>query len=807
MFRNYLKIAYRHIELSKLYSGINVLGLATGVTCMMMALLYWADEKSFDRFHENNPNLYRITTSLKEQKGGDKITLGGTGQVQGAAFKAAVPEVKDYVRVLGGDIYNVVSSDQKNLRLSSFFVDKNFFEIFSFRLISGNSKTVLSGVNAVVLTESAAKRFFNSTDVVGKQLYMEADPSFQRLKKPMVVTGVVADPPPNSSMQFEALFPFEFLQLSFVDDAWLNAYLGTFVLLHPQANISLVKSKFNKVFATQAKVQLAETMKNYGYSPEISYGLQTMTDIHHQPYLPPNSNAEGGINKTSSPFYAYMFLGIALFILLMAAINFVNITVVNSLKRAKEVGVRKISGGDKTQIVMQFLVESALLCCFAFLLSLIFLNIGLPLFNQLADKQFNYSNITQPQLWLYFLLLFAIIILMAGLYPAYILSNFRPSQVLYNVRNLKENFWLGKSLIVFQFALAVMLLIATFVYYGQMSYISKKELGYNPNQILKTTIEGAIDYENITRILKGKFAQEPAIKMATFASEGNVDFVKTNKTGFETVQKTIDENYLKALQIPLLVGRNFSANFKTDHAEAVIVNEAFVKASQLTNPIGAPLIFNNAYDGKPKTIIGVVKNFHFSSLREPIKPMAMMMNETQAGVIWLKIEKANQRKALASLERIFKETMPKVVFQYQFLDDFNAKQYSQELRWQKMINIATFLSFLICCLGLFGLSHLAIHQRAKEIGIRKVLGATVLNICTLISKDFLKLVCLAIIFASPVAYYIMNTWLQSFAYRIDITWPIFLIATIVAMAVALLTVSYQSIKAALMNPVKSLKSE
>src|SRR5688572_13762082 len=302
----FLKISFRHLWQSRLYALINIVGLATGITCMLLAVLYWKYERSFDSFHKNNPNLYRITTTLVENKSADVETIGGTGQVQGPAFKAGVPEVKSYVRIFGGDYYTNVSAENKTLNLFSLFVDDNFFDVFTFRLLRGNPKTVLSDISSVVITESTARKFFNSIDVVGKLLQMDAVPSFETLGKPLIISGVVEDPPKNSSLQFDVLFTFKFMELSMKDTNWLSAYLGTFVVLHPDADIHLIEQKFNKVYAFHAKEQLAENFKNYGYDPQMRYGLQPMTDIHFNPLMRTTGNTEAGVINGSSPVYSYM---------------------------------------------------------------------------------------------------------------------------------------------------------------------------------------------------------------------------------------------------------------------------------------------------------------------------------------------------------------------------------------------------------------------------------------------------------------------------------------------------------------------
>ncbi|MEP6950589.1 MAG: ABC transporter permease [Ginsengibacter sp.] len=807
MFKNFLKISFRHLWQSKLYSIINIIGLAIGIVCMLMAVLYWKEERSYDVFHKNNPHLYRVTTTLIESKS-DKIhTTGGTGQVQGPAFKEQVPELQNYTRILGGDIYSDVIANNKTLHLQSIFVDEGFFDVFTFNLLRGNPKTALNDISSVVITESTARKFFNGIDVIGNLVRLDADPSFQRLGKSLVISGVVQDPPANSSLQFDALFAFKFMQLSFEDNNWLNAYLGTYVVLNPLANTNIVTRKFNDIYAFHSKEQLAQNFKSYGYDPRITYGLQRMTDIHLNPLARGNGNAEGGVINGSNPVYSYMFLGIAAFILFMAAINFVNISIANSLKRTKEAGIRKIAGSSRLQIVIQFLCESAILCLIAFVLAIILADISLPVFNKLTGKRILLGEAFDAGLFFYFVMMLAGLTLLTGFYPAYILSGFKPAEVLYNRQKLSGRNLFGRSLVVIQFSLAVFLLIATLVYYDQMNYIRTKDLGYEPHQIIRTSINGDRDYKPVMEFLRNELGREPSIKMLSFCGEGNVDEVKVDNRHIQATHKAIDENYLPTLEIPLKAGRNFSQSFPTDKTNGVIVNEAFVKAAGVEKPIGAQVNINEYYDSKAKTIIGVVKDFHFGSLREPIQPMVMFMSDGNNGSIWIKFEKGKQREATAALQHAYKKILPTAVFRYNFLDELNAKQYVQEERWQQVISFAAALSFMICCLGLFGLAHLGTHQRVKEIGIRKVLGASVSQIVALLSADFLKLVMIAFITAVPMASLVMNKWLQYFAYRINISWWVFVIAGISAISIALITISFQAIKAAMANPVKSLRSE
>lgn len=806
MFRNYITIACRHLWQSRLYSGINIIGLATGITCMLFAVLYWKDEHGFDDFHTAAPNLYRVTTTVTEKEGAQTVT-GGTGQVQGPVFKAEVPEVTNYVRVFGGDIFNAVRAEGKTLKLRPLFVDPSFFDVFTFPLLQGDASTALQNISGAVVTETTAKKFFNRTDVVGEVLQLDGDPSFEQLGKPLLVTGVVKDPPRNSSVQFDVLLTFSFLNLSFTDTNWLNAYLGTFVLLRPDANEQAVVEKLAQIYSRYGSKQVSDKDFNiYGYDPKIRYGLQRMTEIHLDPLGMLTGNNESGVVNGSSAVYSYIFMGIALFVLAMAGINIINSTIGASLRRAKEVGVRKIVGGSRGQIILHFLGESVILCSIALLLSLALLQMALPWFNQISGKTLEISQIQEPAFLLYALLLLVTVVLLSGFYPAYVVSRFKPSEVLYNKQKLTGRHTFGRSLIVVQFALAVFLLIATLVYYRQMHYIRTKNLGYNPTGVLRTAIGGGRDPKTIMAILKSELAKEPSITQVSFGDDGYNEHVKAEGRSFKVLYKNMDENHLSTLQIPLKSGRNLSPGYATDAKDGILVNETFLKVAGLVNPIGKRIKVTQD-DSTFKTIHGVVHDVHFGSLREPVKPMVLFMKPVPDGGIWVKFKTEKTQEAMAAVERIYKKTMPDATYEFGFLDEMNAGQYLQEARWQQVISIATVISFIVCCLGLFALAHLSAHQRTKEIGIRKTLGASVQQIVSLLSGSFLKLVLIAIIVAIPASWFVMQRWLQDFAYRIEIGPWIFIAAGLMATAVAFIAIGFQTVRAATANPVKSLRTE
>jgi putative ABC transport system permease protein len=802
-----LKSISRQLSGNKLYASINVFGLSVSIVCILLAVLYWNDERSFDNFHRSNPHLYRVTTSFADRKTGEIIRHMGTGQVQGPAFKNAVPEIQDYVRLMGGNIFGDVIANNKSLRVNMLFSDESFFRIFTFHLLKGNPITALSNVNSVVVTETIARKYFNSIDVIGKQLKLNADPSADRLGKPMTITGVMRDPPANSSIKFDILLPMTFMQLSFTDTNWQNSYLGTYIVLHPDAHLKKVLKKFQEVYAIHGHQQLQESIKTYKYDPKITYGLQRMTDIHLYSQSANPSNSELGAINESKPLYSYLFMGIAVFILLMSCINFVNISIASSLKRAKEVGIRKITGGSRSQIILQFLSESSVLCLISLVVSVLLMQSALPLFNTLTNKQIAYTDVLKGKVLISLFLIFVFIILLTGFYPSYTLSRFTPTEVLYNKLVVSGKNIFRKSLIVFQISLAVFLMIATLVYYIQMRYVEEKDLGYNPDLILQTYIGGPAALQPIVKLMKRQAVAEPSIKMISFGGGENTYDVKLVDKTIDAVNQVIDENYLPMMEIPLLIGRNLDpVQFRLDSIQSAIVNEAFVKASGLKDPIGVQIKTDEYFDNQPKRIIGVVKDFHVSSLREPIKPLVMFMNNWYGGSVYVKLSNASLTKGMESFEKIYKNALPGAVYTYDFVDEKNAGRYAEEQRWQKIITAAALLSILICCLGLFGMVHIATQQRMKEIGIRKVLGATAGQIFLLISGNFLKLVGIAFMLGAPLAWVVMHKWLQDFAYRVNFGPGIFIVAAFASTCMALIAISMQSVKAANANPVETLRS-
>lgn len=802
MFKIFLKIAGRQLWQAKLYASINIIGLATGTCCVLFAALYITDERSFDHFHQNNPNLYRITSTYRDH--GQIVTTGGTGQVQGPAFQAQIPGILHYTRVMGGEIFGDVRHGHDAFKLQLLFVDSSFFNVFTFPLLDGDSRTALQNINSVVITRKTALKFFGRTDVTGEILEMDADPSAMRIGKPLVIAGVAEDPPSHSSIQFDILFPFEFMKVSFDDTSWLNAYLGTFLVLRSDTKPGDVTLGFNRIASSLSQTQRKE---NPEASP-ITYGLQNMTDIHFNPQEIANQNGESGIVNGSRSVYSYIFLGIAAFILLMASINFINLTIASSMKRAKEVGIRKATGGGRTGIIVQFMGESALAVTAAMLLAILLACSLLPAFNQLAQKQIHYSQIFTPALLTWLAGIFLANMLCAAFYPAWLLSRLTPIATLSQKQGLSSRNPLGKILMVVQFAAAILLGISSLVFYRQMHFIRSKSLGYNPDQVLKIDIQGVRDVQNITARFRHELAYDREIRAISLAGEFGSRDVEVNGRKFLSFVRTIDTHYAPMLEMRFRSGRNFSPEFGADSESGVLVNEAFVKKAGLKNPIGSTLLPDSYFGKAPFTIIGVVDDFHYNSLKEQIGPMVMPMSTHYDGsTLWIKIAQKDQQQAIQKLERTFKKLLPDAVFNYAFLSDSNARAYAMEMRWQRIITLVTAIAIVICSLGLFGLAHLAIAQRRRETGIRIALGASGPEIALLFSRTFIKIISLSIVIALPAGHYLMQKWLENFAYHAGIAWWISLVSGGAALAIAMVTVYMQGLRAAAADPVLALRSE
>ncbi|CAG5067849.1 hypothetical protein DYBT9623_00576 [Dyadobacter sp. CECT 9623] len=802
MLRSYFTIAWRTLAQSKVYSLINVTGLSIGLAAAMLILLYTKDEVSYDQFHANNPNIYRITSKFLSPTGMQTGVAGNTGFLQGPKFAAGVPEIRAAVRFLGtqSDIKkgNEIKSEEV------FHADTAFFSIFSFPFVSGNPQTALREPKSVVISEEMALKHFGQKDVLGKSMLMKDSYDKDARFEPYTVTGVARKSPQNSSIKFEILVPF-LTKNSEMERSmnWFNTFLNTFVLLDRGSNVALVEKKMNLVYNADAREAMKEAAEKYGDNNKTEYTLQPFTDMHLSTDLPANN----GLTGHNSPQLSYILTGIALFILLIACINFVNLTVARSLKRAKEIGVRKVVGGGRMQLVAQFLGESFLLCLAAFIFGLILVQLVLPTFNELANKALALSYLFDIKLILGYLALFLTTGLLAGFYPAIILSGYNPVKTLYNRIQLSGKNYMQTSLVVLQFTIASFLIIGTLTINSQFNYLINKDLGYSDDNLL------TVNKSNLTReqahLLRQELQKDPNVLAVAPKNGGrwNTRARVNGDTEIGFTYETIDPEFLPIIKVPVLKGRNFSASFPADSSTAVLVNEAFVKEARWKDPIGQVVDF--WYDNNKKyTVLGVVKDYHYAELSEKIGPQLFTMKARNSyGRFFVKIKPGTESGSLQHVANTFRRLFPLDPYTYKFLDDENRKRYESEEKWRQIMLFGTVLTIFISCIGLFGLATLSAERRTKEIGVRKVMGASIASIARLLTANFLKLVCISFIFAFPLAYYSVDKWLQNYPYRISVNALIFLEAGLLAIIVAFVTVSFQSIRAALMNPVKSLRSE
>ncbi len=799
MLRSYFTIAFRNLTRNKVYSFINIMGLSIGLAAAMLIILYAKDEVSYDRFHAREPQIYRVVNQWLNPDGSVKQKDGNTGDFQGPKFTQYIPEIQTFVRLRSNSRNIRVDGEITNYQMLD--VDSNFFSVFTFPLKSGSATQALTQPKSIVISEKMAEKFFNNTDVVGNTLEIMNNNRFE----PYVITAVAKNCPQNSSIKFDFLLTLIVNKEEYANsDNWFSFFQNTFVVLDPKANVQGVEAKMKRVFETDAKDAIRNMREKYDIKESARYLLQPLASMH----LSTDYVASNGLVDASNPMFSYILGGIAIFILLIACINFVNLTVARSLKRAKEIGVRKVVGSDRRQLIMQFMGESFLLCFIAFLMGIALVQLVLPIFNELSNKVLSISYLLDARLVISYLVIFMLTGLLAGFYPALVLSSYKPIQTLYGRFKLSGKNYLQKSLVVLQFGLASFLIIATLTIYSQFSFLTNKPLGYDDKNLIRVNKWQMTRKE--AQLFKNELLKEPGIVDVAPKNGGEWGTIaKVNgEQQIKFAYETIDQTFLPLLKIPILQGRNFSRDMPTDSTQSVIVNESFVKEAGWKNPIGQEVNFAYHDDKLVYRVIGVVKDHHFYSLTQKIGSQLFTMKPANdLGTVYIKIKPGTEMASLKHIEQTFKKLFPIQSYDYTFKEAENLKNYESEAKWQQIVLFGAVLTIFISCIGLFGLATLSAERRTKEIGIRKVLGASVNQIVTLLSTDFLKLVILAFVLAIPMAWYATNAWLQNYPYRIAVSGWIFAFAGGISVFVALVTVSYQAIKAALANPVKSLRSE
>ena len=799
MFRHYLKVAWRGFKRASVFSFINITGLTIGLTCSMLILLFVKDELSFDKFHEHGHQIYRVV-SQSTFKGESKIS-SNTGLLEGPRFAAHVPGIKSFVRIEydGTDFKKGTEVQSMNF----FRADSNFFVFFSFPLIAGNPATCLKDPYSIVLSKTEAIRQFGSTDILGKTVLLKEDTTF----KPYTVTAVAKDCPQNSSIRFNALSP---IKVSAADEAnpqnWFSSFLNTFVMLDDHANLGQVERQMKNYYFKDASVTFKSLLQQYGLSASEAsmedYRLQPIAAMH----LDKAISSGNGISATSNPVYSYILSGIALFILLIACINFINLTIARSLKRAKEIGIRKVVGSNKKQLIIQFMGESIILCMMSFCLALLLTELLLPLFNTLANKSLSLSYLLDAGLIAALAGLFALTSFIAGFYPALVLTRFEPTKILYNRFDVQGKNYLQKSLVVVQFTIASFFVILTFVVYQQFKFLTSADLGYDDNNLVLIEQYNA---QPKGAIFQKMLSENPAIKEVA-AKNGGLHSTLAKTSGGAVINflsDMITPNFLDELKIPILTGRNFSPTNPTDSIDKILVNEAFVKEAGWTAPLGQKITITPE-DNKVVEVIGVVKNYHYGSMNEPINPQVFRWQDiNKLNAFYIKIQPGMSSAALNHIKTTYQALFPLSPYSYNFVQQSNKMQYSDIAKWRQILLFGGLVTIIISFMGLFGLSVLSSERRRKEIGIRKVYGASVGGIIRLLTTDYLKLVLLSLIIAAPITYMAAHKFLETMLYRIPLSVRLFIIPDLLVILLAFLTIYLQTRQSATVNPVKSLKND
>lgn len=796
MLKNYLAVALRNFWRNKTISFIHIAGLGIGLSCCMLILLYIFDDWSFDRFHKRSDRIFQVTMTILNQDGSLRANTGSTGTVYGPSFQSSIPEINAYTRINTNDF--VVKKGAEVYTQHIHFADSNFFSVFTFPLLSGDPRRALTGLHDMVLTEKTARRYFGTADAVGKTLEFQIDNKFV----PFTVTAVAKNCPQNSSIQFDVLLPMQFYQSTGVLGDWMNIDVTTFLVLNPGADARAVASKMVRVYQAES-APARKAAQAHGFNQSFHLGLQSLTAMH----LSGGTYGSDYRSTTTDPIYGYILGGIAGFILLIACINFINLTIAQSQKRSKEIGVRKVIGGSRSQLIRQFLGESFIACGIAFVFAIGLALLALPMFNQLAGKQLSLSYLLDARLVALLLAFYVLTAFTAGFYPALVLSGFNPLVTLYHRFRLMGKNYLGKGLAVLQFTLAGAFITAAFFMSQQFYYLTHKDLGYNDNDLVTVTID-ADNPSQLSALIRSELLTHPSIRAVSRHNSGNDRETIRVDSGrdFAASYEHIDENYFSTLQIPVIKGRNFSPAFPADSAHSLIINETFAQQAGWTNPIGQSVESPNT--GKPMIVVGVIRDFNFHPLTAKVAPQLFTIGPPGEYLEFdIRVAPANPSATLGFIKKTFKKFAPYSPFSYTFKKDDNQHAYDAQQKWRQIVSFAAVFTVFISCIGLFGLATLATQRRIKEIGIRKVLGASVPNLVRLLSMNFVQLVLLANLIAVPIAWWAVNKWLQNFAYRITLQWWVFALAIGITLLIAWLTVGFHALKAAIANPVDNLRVE
>ncbi len=806
MIKNYLKVAMRNLFRNKFYSILNISGLAIGIACCLLIVLFVSDELSYDKYYDNSENTYRLT--MAGDLNGSAFDLAVVGDVVGKTMVEDFPEVIDFVRFRQNGSPFIRTGENIFKEEKFVWADHSVIDIFDLDILMGDVNTALTAPKSLIISETAAKKYFGNADPIGQQVEFRQDKDYS-------VTAVYKDIPSNTHFDFDVIGSMETIDEA-KQNIWMSMNFQTYIVLTPDADIEKMASLFpamlEKYIGPEVKRFMNmewEQMEQSGSS--LAFSLQPVADIHLK------SDLQGELDANGDMSYVYIFSAIAFFILLIACINFMNLATARSAHRAKEVGIRKVLGSVKSQLIYQFLAESVLISFISFILAVGVAYLALPFFNDLSAKELEIP-FTNP---IFLGSMFSGVLIvgfLAGSYPAFFLSAFKPVTVLKgSLSNGMKSGALRSVLVVIQFCTSIFLVIGTLVILNQLEFIQNKNLGFDRDQVL--IVNDAYLAGGNVSALKTKVESFSEVKSASLSgflptpSNNNMNLFFNGTVPSEGNQVimsnwTIDYEYLETLGIELLEGRNFSRDFATD-STAMIVNEAALKELEIEgDPLGKIVgtFVSNEGDVQGYRIVGVVKDFHYQTLKSKIGPLALQLGNS-TGLLNLKVNTKDYAGLLSKLESSWMELAPNQPFETSFLDDRFNRMYDAEQRLGKIFGVFATLTIVVACLGLFGLAAYTAENRIKEVGIRKVLGASVGQIVFLLSKDMGKLVLIAFVFGAPLAWYAMNSWLQGFEYRTSIGWTIFAMTALGSLLIALITMSYQSLKAAVSNPVKSLRAE
>jgi putative ABC transport system permease protein len=803
MIKHFFQIAWRNLLKRKFYSFINIAGLAIGMACCLLITVYVKNELSYDQYHVHRDRIVRVLQTFRSVKDGvnpgaptpEDFWVWGCAPV-GPALQADFPEIEKVVRFMSPVSVLLQHGEKRFQQDNMVFMDSTAFDVFSWKMIYGNPQTALIAPNCIVLTRKVSEKFFGDANPVGQSLQVDNGPSF-------MITGVMEDIPPNSQISFNGLISMSTAKSQNPDifSSWGYVDFYTYLLLKENTNLQSLQSK-------SAAFVKKHNSDDRGYA----IAFEKMNDA----YL--HSAAIRQPGPTGNRLNVYLFSCIAVFIMLIACINFMNLSTARSLERAKEVGVRKVLGVKPQSLMWQFLFESIVMSLAAAMIAVVLARPGISLIETLSGKNLSYTNFFNPQMIVY-MLVFAIVVgIIAGIYPAWFISGFKPIAVLKGKFNPSgEGISFRKALVVFQFTLSIALIAGTILVYNQLKFVNRHDLGFQKDQMVIINFEGDGKVEQNIETIKKAIADQPGVVSVASSRAVPGEFLPNAGTQIEGPDGQmnhqdpfiyeIDFDFIPVFHIPLVAGRNYSRSYTTDSAQSMVINESAAKLFGYTRPADAVGKKFSQW-GRTGTVIGVVKDFNFRSLHQAVEPLTLRYGYPyNLNRIAVSIKGDNPQATIARLKKTWDRMAPQRPFMYHFLDEsFNA-QYEADQHFGKLFTLFSYLAICIACLGLFGLSTFMAQQRVKEIGVRKVLGSSVSGIVLLLSKDFIKLILIALVIATPLCFWAMNQWLQGFAYRIPIGPVVFVEAGMIALTIALLTMAWQSVKAATRNPVNSLRNE